>query len=430
MRVLVTGAYGFIGGHVVAALVEAGYHVVCGVRRSRVAQRFPDLPATSCDMAADLREEDWLPRLVDIDAVVNCVGILRERGRDTFEAVHVQAPHALFRACARAGIRRVVQVSALCDPVDGEFIASKHRGDALLLALNVDAVVLRPSVVYSVTGSYGGTSLLRALAALPGVLFLPVAGTQRLQPVAAEDLGMTVAAVLTRPGIAHTTFEVVGPHEITLEEYLRAWRGWLGCGRARDVRVPRWLVFAGAALGESLGRGPLGLTMLRMLERGNVGAVDAAQRLRSRLGIVVRALPHALAATPAQTQDRWHARLYFLLPMLRVSVAMLWIVSGLLGLLLPAPRVEAVTSAGPLAAATVLLLARGSGAADLALGLLCLVRWRPRKVLTLMLAMLVGYTAVIGLAWPDAWLEPFGGIAKNLPLIVTLLVLLAVEDQR
>lgn len=66
-----------------------------------------------------------------------------------------------------------MQVSALGDPRDGEFIASKHALDADLQKLDLDWAILRPSVVYSPAGSYGGSSLLRALAALPFMLFVP-----------------------------------------------------------------------------------------------------------------------------------------------------------------------------------------------------------------------------------------------------------------
>lgn len=429
MRVLVTGARGFLGAQIVAALSAAGHEVVRAVRAGRRDADFAQAQTIACDMARDRHEDDWLPRLDRIDAVVNCAGILRERGADTFEAVHVAAPLALFRACLRAGVRRAIQISALGDPADGEFVASKHRCDEALAALDLDAVVLRPSVVYSAAGSYGGTSLLRALAALPYAMFLPGDGTQRLQPVAGQDLGALVVAVLARPPM-RATFEVVGPQVLTLADYLRGWRRWLGCAPAREIRVPDRLTRIGAGLGEALGRGPLGLTMLRMLARGNVGAPDAAARLRNELGVDVRALGEALDAAPAQVQDRWHARLYFLLPLARVLLALLWIASGLLGLLLPPQQVAAATLPGPLAPDTALLLARVGGALDLGLGVLGLLRWRPRWVLLGMLAMLAGYTIAIGVLWPQHWLDPLGGLLKNLPLIALVLILLAVEERR
>lgn len=430
MRVLVTGAYGFIGAHIVAALTAAGHEVVCAVRGARVDARFPGLPAIACDMARDVRSADWLPRLAGIGAVVNCAGILRERGADSYVAIHQQAPLALFQACVQAGVRRVIQLSALGHADDGEFIASKHRGDRALMALELDWLVLRPSLVYSVRGSYGGTSLLRALAGLPGLLPLPGRGGQPLQPIAAEDVGAAVVAALARPQVTREVLELVGPDVLGLRDYLLAWRRWLGFGRARTLATPAALVRLACTLGEHLGRGPLGNTMARMLERGNVGAAGAADRLHERLGLRPRPLQRALAEAPSHVQDRWHARLYFALPLLRVAIAVLWIGSGVVGWLTPPAAVAATAPGSSFAAASLLGLARATASTDLLLGVLCLLRWRPRLVLALMLAMLLGYTFVIGVAWPMHWLDPFGGLLKNLPLIAALAILLATEERR
>ncbi len=430
MRVLITGAYGFIGAHIVTALTAADHEVVCAVRGARLDSRFPELHAVACDMANDVRVEDWLPRLVGIDAVVNSAGILRERGDDRFAVVHEQAPLALFRACRQLGIRRVIQISALGDAADGEFIASKHRCDRTLATLDLDWLVLRPSLVFSARGSYGGTSLLRALAGLPGILLLPGNGEQQVQPIAAEDVGLAVVAALARPACAREVIELVGPEVLNLRDYLMTWRRWLGFGRAHTLAVPRWLVRIGTTLGERLGSGPLGQTMARMLERGNVGGDHAGARLQQSLGLTPRSLLHALAETPSEVQDRWHARLYFWLPVMRVSIALLWIGSGVAGWLVMEAEVVAIVPASSLSTGTLLMLARLTASADLVLGVLCLLRWRPRLVLTLMLLMLLGYTLGIGIGWPSHWLDPLGGLLKNLPLIAALLVLLATDERR
>lgn len=174
MRVLITGAYGFIGMHVVAALLRAGHVPVAAVRGSRAAM--PGMDSVACDFTRDVDAAAWRPRLAGIDAVVNCAGILREARAGDFERVHATVPLALAQACRDAGVRRLVQVSALGDPRDAEFVASKHRGDEAILRSGIDAVVLRPSVVYSTRGSYGGTTLLRGLAALP---LIPLPGAAR-----------------------------------------------------------------------------------------------------------------------------------------------------------------------------------------------------------------------------------------------------------
>ena len=111
-------------------------------------------------------------------------------------------------------------------------------------------------------------------------------------------------------------------------------------------------------------------------------------------------------------------------------MALLWIGSGVVGWLTPTSDVVAAAPGSSLPAGGLLSLARTTASADLLLGALCLLRWRPRLVLGLMLAMLLGYTFGIGIAWPVHWLDPFGGLLKNLPLIAALALLLATEERR
>lgn len=430
MRVLVTGAYGFIGAHIVAALTAAGHEVICAVRGARADSRFPGLTAIACDMATDVREQDWMPRLAGVDAVVNAAGILREHRKDTFAAVHEHAPMALFRACEQLGIRKVIQISALGEPADGEFIASKHRGDAALSGLDLHGVVLRPSLVYSARGSYGGTSLLRALAGLPLVLPVPGSGKQALQPIAAEDVGLAVAAALASPERAGEVLELVGPDVMSLRDYLLAWRGWLGFPAPRMLAIPAPLVRVGAALGEYLGNGPMGQTMARMLERGNIGSAGEFARTRDALNMTPRPLTRALDEAPSHVQDRWHARLYFLLPMLRLTMALLWLGSGLVGWIISPANIVAATPGSALSADALLAVARLTASADLLLGVLCMLGWRLRITLSLMLLMLLGYTFGIGILLPVHWLDPYGGLLKNLPLFAALAILLATAERR
>jgi len=430
MRVLVTGAYGFIGAHIVAALARADHEVICAVRGGRANSRFPGLKAIACDMAKDITVEAWLPRLVDIDAVVNCAGILRETSTQTFLAVHEQAPAALFHACKQVGIRKVIQISAIGHRDDGEFIASKHRGDSILASLDLDGLILRPSLVYSVHGSYGGSSLLRGLAALPWIMPVPDKGEQRVQPIPAEDIGTAVAAALNRTHAARGIIELVGPQVMDLRNYLLLWRRWLGFADPRVIRIPRLFADIAAWSGERFGNGPMGKTMMRMLARGNVGAPDALEHLRNTLSFTPRSLARMLQESPSHAQDRWHARLYFLLPLLRFAIALLWLLSGVVGWWMPTAKILASAPGSTLTELQLLVLAKGTATADLILGALCLLRWRSRLALSLMLIMLLGYTCGMGLLWPMHWLDPLGGLLKNLPLIVTLLILLATDERR
>ena len=110
MNVLLLGADGFIGRHLVEALSEAGHRLHRGVRASSSASGSGEV---SIDYRHDLTVSAWLPRLAGIEVVINSVGLLRETAEARFDVVHVQAPWALFEACAESGVQKLIQISAL-----------------------------------------------------------------------------------------------------------------------------------------------------------------------------------------------------------------------------------------------------------------------------------------------------------------------------
>jgi uncharacterized protein YbjT (DUF2867 family) len=422
--VLVVGANGFLGGYVAAALHRQGWRVLRGVRpNGRIAD-----DERPCDFARMQSPEDWREVLTGVDAVVNAAGILRERADQTFEDVHVAGPLALARACVSHGITAFVQLSALGVPADGDFIASKHRFDAALLALPLQAAVLRPSVVYAAAGSYGGTSLLRALAGFPGFQWLPGDGRWRLQPVAAEDLADVVAACLARG--THGVFEVGGPAPLSLRTYQAMWRRWLRIPGDWVAVVPEPLVSLQVAVWERLGRGPVGTTMWRMLRRGNVTMPDAARRLEEACGVRPRALDEVLAAHPSQAQDRWHAQLYFLASVLRGAVVLVWLLSAWAGWRVAPVTVARLLDGAPWLSAAPIILARGGAALDAALALWLASGWRPRLALGAMGLSVLAYTILLGVLAPALWFEPLGGLAKNLLVLPALAVLWILVDRR
>src|SRR5690606_18120196 len=126
------------------------------------------------DFTRDLDATHWVSRLRDVEVVINAVGILRERPEATFDAIHTRGPQALFAACAMAGVRRVIQISALgADDGDTGYFRSKRRADQFLATLPLDWTIVQPSVVYGP----GGTSarLFDMLASMP-VIAVPGRG--------------------------------------------------------------------------------------------------------------------------------------------------------------------------------------------------------------------------------------------------------------
>lgn len=422
---LVLGGRGFLGGFIKAALHAQGW-TVRSAARPQGRTLGPD--EIACDLTLLTSPESWHPLLEGVDVVVNAAGILREEGGQTFQAIHVDAPLALAQACVQVGGKRFIQLSALGAPEDGEFIASKHRFDEALAALPLPSVILRPSVVYSTRGSYGGTSLLRALAAFPGRHVLPGDGHWQVSPVAAEDLAqaMAQAAGSECTGV----YEVGSPVPIRLKDYQATWRRWLKIPGNGAVHVPRKWVDWQVRLFEALGKGPVGLTMWTMLKRGNITAPGAAARLEQDFGVRPRGLTDVLDSTPSQTQDRWQAQLYFMAPLLKGGMVALWLWSGVVGLVTPATHIETMVAGSVLDHGGTVALARAAGGVDLLLGACLAWGRKPRWAVMGMLVSVLVYTVAFGGVLPGLWWDPLGGLAKNLGLLPALAVLWVLVDRR
>ena len=127
---------------------------------------------------------------------------------------------------------------------------------------------------------------MRALSAIPWVMGLPGSGDQALQPIAGEKLAAVTVAAVEREACANTILQVVGPESLSFRDYLLSFRQWLGIAPpVLLLRIPLFLIGLAALLGQWLGRGPLGLTMYRMLQRGNVGDAGAYAELVERTGV-------------------------------------------------------------------------------------------------------------------------------------------------
>lgn len=230
MRILVCGASGFIGQAISHHLVNAGHEVVRGVRQ-------PSLPGDiRIDFARDADSQQWLERLVGIDAVVNAVGIITESRCARFEDIHHKAPAALFAACVKAGVKRVIQISALgAEHGETPYFKSKHAADQVLMNLPIEWQIMRPSLVYGSDGI--SASMFRMLASLP-VIPIPELGQAAFQPIHIDDLVEGIERAIEPSVPAGQQIDMVGGSPVTYRAMLECYRHSMGFERALYLTIP------------------------------------------------------------------------------------------------------------------------------------------------------------------------------------------------
>ncbi len=292
--VLVLGGSGFVGRHAVAALLRSGCTVLVGSRHPRlVADRIPQL-AEQCENRLTrferlLEPQAWLGLLDGIDCVVNCVGILRQRGRETYRRVHHLAPAALAEACRRRGIR-LIHVSALGLHADARsrFLRSKHDGENALRASGADWCIVRPSLLDG-DGGYGA-KWLRRVAHWP-IHALPADANGMIAALDVGELGEALAALALKSWSADSddarVFELGGPARYTLAEYVAAIRRRHTDALARCVRVPSTMARFASHLCDLLHATPFSFGHWELLHRDNC---PQHNRLAELLGRAPRAV--------------------------------------------------------------------------------------------------------------------------------------------
>lgn len=427
MRILVNGATGLIGSAVCARLFADGHEVVAAMRK----QGPKPISGASCvviDMAS-ANTADWTRHLRDIDAVVNCAGTFQDGPRESTAATHSTGADVLFGACEQVGIRRVIHFSAI--GVDREqpsnFSATKYQGDKMLKARDLDWVILRPSVVLG-RGAFGGSALFRGLAALPVVPLM--SGTGLLQVVQLDDITETVSQLVRSSAPKQIELELAAPEALSMEEVIAHYRAWMGWKPARRWVVPGWMQPMLFGLGDFAGRlgwrPALRGTAAKEIGRGAGGDPEPWSKLT---GIRPLSLSRALAAQPANVQDRWFAKLFFLKPVIFVTIAVFWISTGIISLTTGYRiGVDLMLRAG-----TGILAGPGviAGAiADLIIGLA--IAWRPTTKLGLYgaIALSCFYIVAGSVLLPELWNEPLGPLLKIWPILALHFVALAVLDER
>lgn len=431
MKVLVLGAYGLIGQEVVRALLAHGDEV-SGLARtpSCGAKRLADVRWVHGDLNQLIHPEDWRERLQGIEAVVNASGALQTGLQDDLGRVQRDAIVALIEACEMCGVSRFVQISApgATPAASTEFLATKGEADAHLRASGLEWVVLKPGLVISRT-AYGGTSLVRMLAAFP--LVQPVAMHEaRLQTIFVDDVASSAVRALNDTKLFRCDFDLVAPRIETLEETVLLFRQWLGFSYAVRVwRVPQGLAMAMARCADGAGslgwRAPLRSTALKVLSDDVLADPEPWRRAT---GEEFASLEVTLRGMPATRQERVFARVQLAFPILVVAFAVFWLVSGIVGFWQFEEAAGLVS--GALGAKVAQLAVVGGSLLDVAIGAGLLMRRSFIVACGASIAVSLVYLLAGSILTPQLWGDPLGPFVKVIPVVGMALALAAMAEER
>jgi len=250
--VTVFGGSGFVGRHLIRRLAKQGFRVRAAVRRPNLAlflRPMGDVGQVE-PMQANIRDEASVAAAVrGADYVVNLVGILHESGDQQFAAVQSSGAERIARAAAAAGVKRLVQVSAIgADPESASLYArSKAAGEENVRAAFPGATILRPSIIFGPEDGFFNrfASLATLLPALP----LFGGGETRFQPVYVGDVADAIVNALASPAAEGKTYELGGPRTYSFKELMARVLEWTG--RSRLLLPLPWAVaeIQGAILG-------------------------------------------------------------------------------------------------------------------------------------------------------------------------------------
>ncbi|MBW8813421.1 MAG: complex I NDUFA9 subunit family protein [Caulobacterales bacterium] len=221
--VTVFGGSGFVGIQAVRYLAKAGWRIRVAVRNPNLAYKMRLMgDVGQIDVVqANVRNRDSLVRALEgAQASLNLVGVMQDRGRQGFQAIHVMGARNVAEAARATGVTRVIQMSALgADPQSpAKYARTKAEGEAAVRAIYPDAAIVRPSVVFG--PGDGLFERFAAMAQMSPALPLVGGGLTRFQPVYVGDVGQALARIVTDPVSAGQTYELGGPATFSFRELM------------------------------------------------------------------------------------------------------------------------------------------------------------------------------------------------------------------
>jgi uncharacterized protein YbjT (DUF2867 family) len=272
LRAAVLGGSGFVGRYIVSRLAQRGALIAIGCRRAEDAKFLRPMGGVGQIATVNVGLGDaelLLAFLAGNEVLVNCVGILRESGRQTFELVHHTGPARLARLAREAGIGRLIHISAIGadSRSSSAYARTKAAGERAVSDAFPTATILRPSVVFGPEDQF--FNRFAALAMISPALPLIGGGDTRFQPVYVGDFADAAVACLDDPATAGRSYELGGPKIYALRELIELLLSEIRRKR-RFINLPFGLAGILARLMAVLPNPPLTPDQVELLRSDNI----------------------------------------------------------------------------------------------------------------------------------------------------------------
>jgi uncharacterized protein YbjT (DUF2867 family) len=306
-HLVVLGGTGFVGRHLVPRLAAQGWRVTV-LSRNRDAQRelfvLPKVQVENADVHSEVALTRWLR---DADVAINLVGILNEPGRSGrgFDRAHVELTRTLIAACKTAGVRRLLQMSALnAGRGRSHYLRTRGEAEAAVRESGLDWTIFQPSVIFgSGDGLFGR---FHALLKLAPVLPLARAGA-KFAPVYVGDVVEAFVRAVRDPATRRQTYELYGPEVLTLAQIVRYTARHAGLRRL-VLPLPDALGRLQALAMDFVPGKPFSTDNYLSLQMDSVGGIDGLYRLGIDKTPIDAIVPPLLQPSGKQEQlDRYRA---------------------------------------------------------------------------------------------------------------------------
>ncbi|MBI4691297.1 MAG: complex I NDUFA9 subunit family protein [Nitrospirae bacterium] len=275
--IFIAGASGFVGGHLIDALLKGGYKLRCLARSEKAKQLFKEKGIEI--VHGDITEPETLEGALNgIGLVIHLVGIIQEKGSATFQKVHIEGTKNLVEEARRVGVKHFFYQSALGADRDSwsGYLRTKAEAENIVKRSGIPYTIFRPSLII---GPWDGfTKKLKDMIKMSPIIPIPGTGRSRFQPVYIHDWVKCMLKVIESPDIFKGTFDIGGPQHLTYNEIVTTLSEVMKAKKP-IVHIPMAVMKFGATIAEkTIPFLPVTSDQLKLLETDNICNVDTVEK--------------------------------------------------------------------------------------------------------------------------------------------------------